>query len=114
MIEGINNKLILEPYTGKREINAKKQKGWETVDQKTNLVGLKALVDGTISNQDRLVKINKGDVVFFPEELLYSQPWSKKELTAPFIDKPFIIAEGVYAVCVERRDYELGQEIESK
>jgi len=114
MIEGINNKLILEPYTGKREIKAKKQKGWDTVDQKTNLVGLKVLVDGTVSTQNWTTKINKGDFVFFPEELLYSQSWSKKELTSSFIDEPFIIVEGVYAVCVERRDYELGQEVESK
>ena len=100
-IEGINNKLILEPYRGKHGLRAKNVTGgFATLDQKTNLVGLKVLCSGVIQNGRICRPVEKGDYVYFSEEVLYTQEWPKKILTADFIEEPFIVAEGAYAIAV--------------
>ena len=104
MIESVNNKLILEPYRGVKKLKSKISSGFATVEQRTALVGLKVLAKGVISTINWTTAVNEGDVVYFSEEVLYTQSWSTNSLTSAAINVPFIVAEGAYAIMIEKSD----------
>lgn len=97
----VNNKLILEPYKGKNKIEAQVSSGFATVKQKSTLIGLKLLADGIVMVGKDTMSVNKGQTVFFPEEILYAHDWSKKTFNLEGSEEKFIIAEALHAVAVE-------------
>jgi hypothetical protein len=83
-----NNKLVLEAYVH-TEIRPEGNRGWIQASQKTNLKGLKVLVqavlpDGTI--------VLKNSIAFIKEELLHSAPFAKNKLKCQTIPVEFILA----------------------
>jgi hypothetical protein len=97
----INSKLILEPYKGKGKAEAEVKSGFASIKQKSTLVGLKLLADGRVTIGKDMVDVKKGQVVFFPEEVLHIHDWSKKTYNLEGGEERFIIAEAVHAVAVE-------------
>ena len=97
----LNNKVILEPYKGVRKLESQVKNGFATTKQKTNLVGLKVIVDGTVSQGQGVIEIKKGQTVYYPEEILYNQKWSKDIYTCKDIGEPFILAEAAYIVLIK-------------
>lgn len=97
----VNNKLMLEPYKSKGKIEARVNSGFATIKQKDTLIGLKLLADGKLAIGKDMVDVKKGQVVFFPEEILHSHDWSKKTFNLEGSDEKFIIAEAIHAVAVQ-------------
>ena len=97
-----NNKLILEPYEGSGKVVANTHSGFSTIKQKSTLVGLKCLMSTQIVLNDALsFAIEKGQTVYFQEEVLHSSDWSKRTYDCEAIEGKFIIAEEVHAVFVK-------------
>ena len=97
----VNSKLVLEPYKGSGKIEAKITSGYATIKQKNTLVGLKLLADGKIAIGKDMVDVKKGQVVFFPEELLHASDWAKKQFNLDGSEEKFILGEASYAVAVK-------------
>lgn len=100
-MKSINGKLLLEPYVSDGSIKADVRKGVAFVKQKSSLVGLKAVFSSTWTDRNGQVQsIEPGTVVFFKEEDLHSQGWSKTLFNIDGMEKKFIIADANSAVMV--------------
>jgi len=97
----LNNKLMLEPYQGSGKIEAKINSGFATVKQKSTLIGLKNLLTTELSMNGTQRTVEKGQMVYFQEEILHANDWSKRTYDCDAIDGRFIIAEGAYAVFIK-------------
>ena len=97
----VNNKLILEPYKGKGKVEAQVTSGFASIKQKSTLIGLKLLADGKLTIGKDMVDVKRGQVVFFPEEVLHAHEWSKKTFNLEGSEEKFIIAEAIHAVAVQ-------------
>jgi len=97
----LNNKLIIEPYEGIRKVEAKVTSGFATIKQRTNLIGLKVLLDGTITQGQNVIEVKEGQIVYYQENTLYSQAWAKEVYTCDDIKKPFILAEAAYVILIK-------------
>lgn len=97
----VNNKLILEPYKSKGKVEAQVTSGFASIKQKSTLIGLKLLADGKVSIGKDMVDVKKGQMVFFPEEILHSHEWSKKTFNLEGSEEKFIIAEAIHVVAVK-------------
>jgi hypothetical protein len=97
----INNKLILEPYTGTGELKANTSGGFTTITQRTNLIGLKVLSGTKILFGGEYFPLNEGSIVYFKEEILCTHPWSKEVYECDAIGKPFIVADALFAIGFE-------------
>lgn len=97
----VNNKLILEPYKGKAKIETQVTSGFASIKQKSTLVGLKLLADGKVSIGKETMDVKKGQVVFFPEEILHASDWSKKSFNLEGSEEKFIIADSNHVVAVQ-------------
>lgn len=102
-MKSANSKLLLEPYKSDGAIKTQINKGFATTKQKSTLVGLRAIVEGTIYNRDGSVMttVSPGDFVFFKEEDLHTQSWSKTVFNCEAVEEPFIIAESTAAIMVK-------------
>lgn len=88
-----NNRLMLEPYVGSNKIEAVGVKtGFATVKQKSSLIGLKVMADGLISIGNHTQEIKAGQVVFYEEEVLYTNGWPKKTYTCTGLKDKFVLA----------------------
>lgn len=83
-----NGKIILEAYE-QTEIKTEKHLGWITPGQKSNLKGLRVLVQATL--QDGTV-IPTGSTAYIKEETLHNQPWAKNRLKSDTLKGEFILA----------------------
>lgn len=97
----VNNKLMLEPYTGKNKIEGHVVTGFATIKQKTTLVGLKLIADGKVSVGKDMIDVKKGQMVYFTEEILHASEWSKKVYSFEDIEIKFILGESIHAVAVK-------------
>ena len=88
MITSLNNAILLEPYTGKRKIEATVNKGLATVKQKGTVVGLKVLADAKVSDT---YTIKKGSVAFINEDYLYNNQGILKPMEAEGIEGSFVV-----------------------
>ena len=84
----MNNRFILEAYTGDRSLKAKETSGFAMLSQKVNLIPLKLVVaarlnDGTL--------IPAGSIALLKEEMVFTQQWGKNSMEAPGIQGKFII-----------------------
>lgn len=69
-----NNLIIVEPYKLGQGIKAEVNKGIALPGQKTELFGLKVLIDARLENGET---IKAGSIAYLPEDILSSAPWSK-------------------------------------
>ena len=97
-----NNKLILEPYQSSGKVEAKVSSGFAMVKQKSTLIGLKCLMSTQVmANEKMSIEVTKGQIVYFPEEVLHTSDWSKKTYDCDAVEGKFIIAESFHAVFVK-------------
>lgn len=95
----VNNKLILEPYTGSREIKQQVVSGFSHTKQKTSIVGLKLLEDAKVVIGKETLELSKGSVVYFQEELLSTNPSYSAVREMDNVKEKFVIGnfhEAVY------------------
>ncbi len=107
-MRSVNNKLFLEPYKGSNKLESRVNSGFATIKQKGNLVGLKLLLDFRIldpSLEEDYRLIPRGSVLYFSEEDLHNQPWSKKTYECKEIEGKFIIVDYGF---VDAIDYAAG------
>ena len=93
----LNNKLLLKPYTGEKKARANISGGFATISQKTTLVGLVLMADFEMTSG---VKLEKGSKVYFSEEVLYANDWSKTLHECDGIDGKFILAPFGSIICI--------------
>lgn len=97
-----NNCLILEPYLKTKEIKQTEvATGFVMAQAKVSLEGLKLLSDAVVQNGTETIHIPKGSVAYFKEEILLTQPWSRKTYSSNSIDGGFIIGNFNDVVFVE-------------
>ena len=97
----VNNKLVLEPYTGSKKIEATVKSGFATIKQKSTLVGLVLKADGKVAIGKEQMDVKKGQKVYFLEETLHANDWSTKIYNLDGSDDKFILGESHQAVAVE-------------
>lgn len=99
-----NGKILVEPYVSDGAIQSSIKGGFATVKQKSTLVGLKAVTNGTIyyRNSDAAEYVERGDVVYFKEEDLHNGPWAKTVFDCEDIKDKFIVAESSMVVMVKK------------
>lgn len=98
----VNNKLILEPYKGKGKVEAQINSGFASIKQKSTLIGLKLLSDGNVAmGREMFIEVKKGQIAYFPEEILHAHDWAKKTFNLEGSEEKFIIAEAAYVVAVK-------------
>ncbi len=97
----VNSKLILEPYKDSGKIEARVTSGYATIKQKSTLIGLKLLADGKLSIGKDMIEVKKGQVVFFPEDVLHASDWAKKQFNLDGSEEKVILGEASYAVAVK-------------
>jgi hypothetical protein len=86
-----NDRLILEPYQQGQGLKGEVRNGIAFVKQKTELFGLKVLVEAKLSDGSF---IPAGSTVYIAEELLSTQPWAKNVFSCEALkDQKFIIVE---------------------
>jgi hypothetical protein len=86
----LNNRFILEAYTGDRSLKAKESSGFAMLSQKVTLIGLKLLADTKLSDG---TWIPKGFTAYVKEEFLFSHPAGKSNFEASSINGKFIIVD---------------------
>ena len=96
----LNNKLLLKPYTGDRKVKATVSGGFATVTQKSTLVGLELVADFQYNTPHHSERVEKGSIVYFQEEILYSSEWARKTYECNSIEEKFIIADIGSVICV--------------
>ena len=96
----VNGKLVVEPYKAPNKIEAKITSGYATIKQKNTLVGLKLMADGKVAIGKDMIEVKKGQVVYFPEEILHASDWAKKKFNLDGSEEQFILAESSYVVAV--------------
>jgi hypothetical protein len=89
----INNRLLVEPYSGDRALKAKNAGGFAIVQQKVSIVGLKLVANASILVGNNIEEIKKGTVVYIKEELLFTQPWAQKIYESDGVEGKFIIVD---------------------
>lgn len=82
-----NNKLILEAYLH-TELKAEIKNGWAMASQKTNLKGLKVLVQGVLSDG---TIVPAGSTAYIKEESLHTQVWAKNKIKSDTLPGEFIL-----------------------
>lgn len=111
-----NNKLILTPYTGKTGIRSTGEKtGFASVQQKTNLIGLKLLADAKLELTSGLEHLSidgvsqtidknllkKGQIVYFREEDLHASSWSTTVFSSDALKGGFVLGPATQMVMVK-------------
>lgn len=97
------NKLALTPYNGVRKLESTgENRGFATVKQKTKLVPLELVVDALIVTDRSEMTLKKGSKVYFKEETLATQQWSRQVYEIDGKSEKFVLAEwGPFVVMVE-------------
>jgi hypothetical protein len=98
----VNNKLMLEPYTGSKKIESTVKSGFATIKQKSTLVGLKLVADGKIPlGREAFLEVKKGQTVYYSEEILHASDWSTKTYNLQGSTDQFILGEALHVVGVD-------------
>ncbi len=84
-----NNKLMVEPYV-KTELKSKEVNGFAFVSQKSNLQGLKVLMNAKLN--DGFV-VQKDSIIYIKEEVLHTQAWAQKQYECPSLKGKFLIVD---------------------
>lgn len=91
-----NHKILVEPYKSDRAIRGEVKKGFSTIAQKSNLVGLRVIVGAGIAD--------KGQIAYFKEEDLHAQAWAKTVFSCKDLEEKFIIADSRSIVMIAWED----------
>lgn len=100
-MRSFNNKLILEPYEGEKGLKANVSKGFATVKQKSNLVGLKLLTPALVSTSKGELDLKEGQIIYFEEEILATIGWSRKIYECEDLSVKFIVGDFSHVVMVQ-------------
>ena len=96
----LNNKIICEPYTGGKGVKAVVSSGFASV-KRSQLVGLKVLVDATVLVGTEALNILKGSTIYITEEHLTVHDKYHHPMENAAIGAPFVVAEFAHVVMVE-------------
>ena len=97
-----NGYLILQPYKHSGKIKAKISGGFASVEQKTNLVGLKMLTHGNIQIGQDVRMVPKGVTIYFKEETLHTSDWATTKYSCEAIGGEFILAPASAMVMIDQ------------
>lgn len=95
----VNGKVIVETYKEDRGLKATVSNGFAMVQQKVQVVGLKALADARVGD----TYIHRGDTVYIKEGSLQSAPWAKASFTSDVIEGQFMIVTAEHIEFVDRK-----------
>lgn len=102
MSKSIHNRVFLEPYKGSKKIESTVKSGFATVKQRSNLIGLKVLVDAEVIVAGSLQKLSAGSVLYFEETTLATEAWARHTYKAEGLHgEEFIMAEYGKAIAVD-------------
>jgi hypothetical protein len=87
----LNNRLIVEAYKSDGSIKANVQSGFATIAQKTQLKGLRLLVDAYTSGAP--THVPAGSMIYIREEYLHTQAWAKKVYECDTLSEKFILVD---------------------
>jgi hypothetical protein len=93
MKTSINGNLILKPYNKTKELRATEvASGFVMTANKIGLESLELLVDAIIVlGNNKHVTLAKGSKVYFKEETLHTQAWSRKLFESEEFPEGFIV-----------------------
>lgn len=97
----LNDTLILEPYQQGQGLKEEIRNGMAFVKQKTELCGLKVLVEAKLSDGSF---IPAGSTAYISEELLSTQQWAKTVRTCAGLSQKFIMVELKYINLVDTNE----------
>ncbi len=89
----VNNKVILEPYKGKRKIEASVKSGFASVKQKNTIIGLKMLAEAHIVEDGTSRTIPAGCIAYISEETMFTNKIYQKQYECHYFDEKFIIVD---------------------
>ena len=101
MIESVNNLIVCEPYRGNRGIKSKVHSGVATIQQKTEVVGLKVLKRACISSE---IYVEAGSTIYIKEEVLYNIKEYSVELSCKDISDPFVLVNFQHVVFIKGKN----------
>lgn len=90
MIKSFNRKIVCEPYKAKAGLKSKINRGVAVVQQKTEVIGLKVLIDAKVDNE---LQLKTGDIIYVKEETLHTVKSYQNALECPDIKEPFVIVD---------------------
>lgn len=100
-MKSINLLIACEPYKGGRGLKSKISSGVSIVQQKTEIIPLKVVVDAEIE-KGRIIKA--GSLLYIKEEILYTY---KDQYTQPLdckdIKEPFVLANYSHVAFVKEK-----------
>jgi len=96
----LNNKIICEPYTGGKGVKAEVKSGFASV-KRSQLVGLKVLVDANVLVGTEVLNILKGSTIYITEEHLKIHEKYNHPMENAAVGQPFVVAEFAHVVMVE-------------
>jgi hypothetical protein len=102
-ILSFNDTLILEPYQQGQGLKEEVRSGFAFVKQKSELFGLKVLVEAKLSDG---TYIPAGSTAYISEELLSSQQWAKNAKTCAALgEQKFILVEMKYVNMIDPNEF---------
>jgi hypothetical protein len=87
-----NNHLILSPYKKTKEIKQTEvATGFVMAQAKVSIEPLELLADAIVLNSVETLVIPKGSLIYFKEETLMTQQWSRKVYNSEVFSEGFIL-----------------------
>lgn len=96
-----NNRLIVEPYQ-KSQLKSKVVNGFASIEQKSNLQGLKVLMNAKLSDGSI---VHKDSIAYIKEETLHTQAWAQKTYESKSIEGKFMIVDITFIEFIEFVEY---------
>jgi hypothetical protein len=97
-MKSVNGKIICAPYTGTKALKSETKSGFSTVKQRTEVVGLKVLLDSKLPDG---TEIKAGQTAYFTEESLVVHQWPYHHMSCTDIQGQFVIAPAELVLCVK-------------
>ena len=92
MKTSLNGNLILKPYTGTKELKTTQAAtGFTMTANKVGIESLELLVDTSVFLGDNNKVLKKGTKIYFKEEILHTQAWSRKIYESKEFKDGFVI-----------------------
>jgi|VirMetMinimDraft_7_1064189.scaffolds.fasta_scaffold20257_2 hypothetical protein len=102
----LNGNLILTPFRKSRELKTTEgATGFAMVSNKIGVEPLELLVDTVINLSDNGTKtIKKGSKIYFKEETLHTQKWSRAIFESDIFPDGFIVGQLQHVLFVEEQE----------
>jgi hypothetical protein len=104
MKTSFNGNLVLKPWKGSKELEAKQlNRGLVGVENKIGVTGLELLVDFQYVLGQNSHTIDAGSVIYFKDNELHVQKWSKEVYYSEDFSEGFVIGNFQTAVFVDKK-----------